>query len=393
MKQIIFTLALCFCALTALQAQESTFTIHGKLDNMTKNNSIALFNMSNGSFTIDTVKVTNGEFVYTGKCRQRESRTMMLLNPEEQKAFNAKGKGKSIVMVGRFDLSLFVHPGADIELTGDANEFPFVRLKDSKNPINEDYIAVKLLGVKQQKEINKLHYTINEARWNENQEAAEEGFKRVKELSNEIDKIQNDWIATHPNSEYAAYLYMTTNMNSSSADELQAQYDKFSPAVQQTEYGKTIAEKIKAQKAIVPGATAPAFTLKDIYTGKDISLSDYKGKYLLIDFWGSWCGPCRASHPHLLEIYKRYKDDKFDILGIAADHKDSVIKEAAEKDGLLWPQICMYEKRNGQDAINKSYNGAAFPTKILINPQGKIEAIYVGDTKEIDAKLKELLGK
>lgn len=393
MKQVLLTLTLCLCAITALQAQNSTFTIHGKLDNMTNKQFLVLFNMSNGSYSIDTLNIENGKFAYTGQCQQRESKTMMLTNPEESKALREKSKGKSTVMIGRFELSLFVHPGANIELSGDANDFPFIHIKDGKNPINEDYSALRLLYAKPQKEINKLHYVYNEARWNDDKAAIETTQKRIGELSEEINKIKDNWIATHPNSEYAAYLYMTTDMNGSSVEEMQAQYDKFSPAVQQSEYGKTIAEKIKAQKTIVVGAKAPVFTLKDIYTGKDISLSDYKGKYLLIDFWGSWCGPCRASHPHLLKLYEQYKGGKFDIIGIAADRKDAIIKEAAEKDGLLWAQINMYEKRDGQEAINKLYNISAFPTKILINPQGVIEAIYIGDTKEIDGKLKELLGK
>ena len=393
MKQVLLTLALCFCAITASQAQNSTFIIHGKLNNMTNKQFLVLFNMSNDSYSIDTLKVENGKFTYTGQCKQRESRTMMLANPEESKALREKSKGKSTAMIGRFELSLFVHPGADIELSGEADDFPFISIKDSKNPINEDYSAVRLLYAEQQKEINKLHYVYNEARWNEDKAAIETAQKRVGELSKEISKIKDNWIETHPNREYAAYLYMTTNMNGSSAEEMQAQYDKFAPAVQNTEYGKAIAEKIKAQKTIVAGAKAPSFTLKNIYTGKDISLSDYKGKYLLIDFWGSWCGPCRASHPHLLKLYDLYKDDKFDIIGIAADRKDETIKEAAEKDGLLWAQINMYEKRDGQQPVNKLYNIAAFPTKILINPKGIIEAIYIGDTKEIDGKLKELLGK
>lgn len=393
MKQITFTLILCFCSLTAMQAQEGTFTIHGKLTNMTDKHLLLLFNMSNDGFKIDTLKVENGAFTYTGKCRNRETRTLMLSDTEKMKESREKGKGKTTAMIGSFELSPFVHPGADIELSGDANDFPLINLKDSKNQINEDYITVKLLCAKQQKEINKLHYTINEARWNDDKETAQTNLKHVSELGEEINKIKKDWIATHPNNEYAAYLYMTTFMNGTLIDELQAQYDKFTPAVQQTEYGKAIADKIKAEKRIIAGATAPDFTMKNIYTGKDVSLADYKGKYLIIDFWGSWCGPCRASHPHLIQLYKQYKGDKFDIIGVAADRKDNVIKEAADKDGLLWPQFNMYEQRNGQEAINKLYNISAFPTKILVNPQGIIEAIYIGDTKEIDAKLKELLGK
>ena len=162
--------------------------------------------------------------------------------------------------------------------------------------------------------------------------------------------------------------------------------------MRQSVYGQALAEKIRGMEAIVPGAEAPAFTMRDVISGKDLSLSHYKGKYVIIDFWGSWCGPCRKSHPHLLQLYSRYKEKGLSIVGIAADHKDEVIRKAASEDGLLWPQLNMYEKRAGQPEINKAYNVSAFPSKFLINPDGKIEAIFVGDTKEIDSLLEKLLG-
>ena len=149
---------------------------------------------------------------------------------------------------------------------------------------------------------------------------------------------------------------------------------------------------IESRERIIPGAVAPNFTLTDVSTGKEISLSDYKGKYVIIDFWGSWCGPCRASHPHLREIYNRYKGEKFDILGIASDRKSEVIRKAASEDNITWPQVSMFEKRAGQQEINKLYAVSAFPTKFLINPQGVIEAIYIGSSDGLDQKLEELLG-
>lgn len=392
MKQLITTLALCLSAFTFLQAQSNYFTIRGNFKNMPDHYTLLLFNTENGEFKTDTLKAHDGVFNYTGQCQQREPRIMMLMGTEEQKQFKEKSKGKSVAMYGSFDLSFFVHPGADIELSGDINDFPFINLKDSKNSINEDYIAVKQLCTKAQKEINHLHYVLNEARWNNDRATMDNNRKRMAELNDEINQIQKEWINNHLDSEYAAYLYSRTGLYQDSTDKLEAQYKKFAPAIQQSEYGKLLADRIKAQKTIVAGAQAPAFTMKDINTGKDVSLADYKGKYLIIDFWGSWCGPCRASHPHLIQLYKQYKGDKFDIIGIAADHKDDVIKEAAEKDGLLWTQVNMYEKRNGQEPINKLYNISAYPTKLLINPKGIIEAIYIGDTKEIDNKLKELLG-
>ena len=205
-----------------------------------------------------------------------------------------------------------------------------------------------------------------------------------------MDSIQRVWLNAHPASEYAAYLYTTTYMNQASVPELEAQYARFAPAVQQSDYGKQIVEKIRLNQSVVKGSQAPAFTLTDVATGKNVSLSDYAGRYLLLDFWGSWCGPCRASHPHLRTLYEKYKADGLAIVGVAADRDKKVILQAAAQDQLPWTQLCMYEQREGQQPIQKLYNVAAFLTKYLIDPQGVIVAIYVGDSHEIDSVLGDI---
>lgn len=392
MKRLLVFLIACLGWWISLSAQETAFTIRGNLKHFTEDQMIILFNTSNGNFVMDTLDVCKGKFVYTGKCSGRERRMMMLIDKAQQKAFKEKGKGKSVAMYGSFDLSFFVHPGADIRLTGDAGDFPLVNLKDSKNPINEDYIALKLMNKKEQQEINRLHYTTNEAVWNGDKETVAMQKKQMDELSKVISERTETWIADHPDREYAAFLYLNSDLTWKSVEKLRTQYNKFTPEVKESEYGKNLISIITARERVVAGAVAPDFTLTDVFTGKEISLSHYKGKYVIIDFWGSWCGPCRASHPHLREIYGRYKREKLDILGIASDRKSEVIRKAATEDSITWPQTSMFEERAGQRAIDKLYAVSAFPTKFLINPQGVIEAIYIGDSDGLDRKLEELLG-
>ena len=392
MKRFLIFSILCFGLGISLRAQDSVFTIRGDFKHFTGDQIVVLFNSANGGFTIDTMDVRNGKFVYSGQCNGRERRMMMLVDKKQQKAFNEKGKGKPVAMYGSFDLSFFVHPGADIRLTGDASDFPLVNLKDDKNPINEDYISLKLSNKKEQQEINRLHYSTNEAVWNGDKETVAANKKRMDELSDIMSGRTETWIAAHPDREYAAFLYLNSGLTWKSVDELRAQYNKFALEVRESEYSKNLLSILESRERIIPGAVAPNFTLTDVSTGKEISLSDYKGKYVIIDFWGSWCGPCRASHPHLREIYNRYKGEKFDILGIASDRKSEVIRKAASEDNITWPQVSMFEKRAGQQEINKLYAVSAFPTKFLINPQGVIEAIYIGSSDGLDQKLEELLG-
>ncbi len=384
-------LTLCMLALgLAGHAQENTFTLHGTLRDAKPQHKLVLFNFANGAFSVDTLALNNGRFHYQGTCNGRERRIMMLFDSQKQAAERKKSTGKSTVMYGSFDLSLFVEPLADIEITASANTYPLADIKDSRNTMNEDYAALRKAYAPQLKELNHLHTTTNEARWAGDTLTTERNEARIQILRNEMDSIQRVWLNAHPANEYAAYLYTTTYMNQATVPELEAQYARFSPAVQQSEYGQQIVEKIRLNQSVVKGSQAPAFTLTDVATGKAVSLSDYAGRYLLLDFWGSWCGPCRASHPHLRTLYEKYKADGLAIVGVAADRDKKVILQAAAQDQLPWTQLCMYEQLEGQQSIQKLYNVTAFPTKFLIDPQGVIVNIYVGDTHEIDSVLGDI---
>jgi len=118
--------------------------------------------------------------------------------------------------------------------------------------------------------------------------------------------------------------------------------------------------------------------------GKPVDFNALKGHYVLLDFWGSWCRPCRASHPHLKELYAKYKDKGFEIVGIATEHaktKEECIKlwtNAVSEDGLTWLQVLNNENAAKFDAV-KEYNVTAFPTKILLDKDGNVIGRYVGN--------------
>ena len=146
--------------------------------------------------------------------------------------------------------------------------------------------------------------------------------------------------------------------------------------------------------------TAFAANKKDL-DGKTIDFNALKGKYVLLDFWGSWCKPCRASHPHLKELYGKYKDKGFEIVGVAEEHSASAEAsrqawtKAIEQDSLPWIQVLNNENIKGFNAV-ASYDITAFPTKILLDKDGNIIGRYVGNgpgSAALTNKLEELLGK
>ena len=135
------------------------------------------------------------------------------------------------------------------------------------------------------------------------------------------------------------------------------------------------------------GSIAPDFTLNDV-NGKPISLSKLKGKYVLVDFWASWCGPCRSERPYLVAAQDQFKDKNFTILGVSLDDNKNDWLEAIKEDKFDWLQV---SDLKGMDSpVGDLYGFSAIPYNVLIDPQGKIIATELrGDN--LEQKLGEIL--
>ncbi|HEY4334561.1 MAG TPA: TlpA disulfide reductase family protein, partial [Puia sp.] len=158
-------------------------------------------------------------------------------------------------------------------------------------------------------------------------------------------------------------------------DEMDKLYTALSAKAKATPSGDAVADDIglgRAEDNAEAGKVAAEFVKKD-RDGRSVKLSDYKGKYVLLDFWGSWCGACRASHPHLKEVNAKYAPKGLVIIGISEERTSDKAAwlKAIKEDGLPWTQI-MNDEGKAQSDVVKLYGVQAFPTKILIGPDGKI---------------------
>jgi len=203
------------------------------------------------------------------------------------------------------------------------------------------------------------------------------------------------FIHAHPESIISVY-YLYTLSNSISFEELKAAYTALGPIHKDGVYGKMLGEKVRAMEATSTGKQAIAIDKTDL-AGNPVNLASLKGKYVLLDFWGSWCGPCRASHPHLKSLYSKYKASGFEIVGIAQEQKPSLEecriawKKAIKEDDINWVQVLNNDGIEKSDAV-KAYGVGAFPTKLLLDKEGKVVARYIGDTQEIDVALSKVFG-
>lgn len=172
-------------------------------------------------------------------------------------------------------------------------------------------------------------------------------------------------------------------------------YNLLSDVYKETKAGKELSSFINKKRETSVGAMARGFTTQDI-NGNSINLSDFKNRYVLIDFWGSWCVPCREGMPHLKKIYDKYKNKGLSILAVAHEREpfDKAWKEAISKDGTSMFLHVRAELKNDvtYKSISEKYFVTLFPTKFLIDPSGKIIGKYLGtdDDSKLDQKLEEI---
>ena len=177
-------------------------------------------------------------------------------------------------------------------------------------------------------------------------------------------------------------LFQLSDMKYSEAKSI---FDQFNPEHLKIGLGVRLSKNIDDMKKGIPGALAGGFDTVDI-NGKPIKLSDFKGKYLLIDFWASWCVPCRKGNPHLIKLYKKYHAKGFEILGVSDDDRNhDAWRNAVKKDKIgIWNHVLRgleykegtYEQINIHKDISEGYNISTLPTKILVGPDGVIAVSY-----------------
>ncbi|RDV15468.1 AhpC/TSA family protein [Pontibacter diazotrophicus] len=159
-----------------------------------------------------------------------------------------------------------------------------------------------------------------------------------------------------------------------------------SPELQEHSIAKATRKKAELEASVSAGKPAPVFTVQDM-KGNRVSLSDYKGQYVLLDFWGSWCGPCIKLIPETKAAYEKYKGKKVQFMGIAYDEEKDRAKLSGmiEKHGMAWPQIFQDMSEGVQSGVVGKYLVTSFPSVILINPKGSIVYRGIGQDGLVEA--------
>jgi thiol-disulfide isomerase/thioredoxin len=338
----------------------------------------------------DTPRSANGDHIdFAGHV---DEPVIAFFNTEDPSSRYSLVKGGIYMPGPRLEM---VISNSNLRIEGRSDELYLARVKGDR--FNEEFNLLK----KQENPLIRQQWTLRKQLMLQGKSgdttARNTLVAQIKTIGEKISGIRRQYIEDHPGSFISVYLLsqMTEDYR---PDEYASVFAGLKDDWKSTFWGKYVEAKIKSKTAIVIGKPAIDFTKKDM-NGNPFTLSSLRGKYVLLDFWGSWCGPCRASHPHLKALYAQYRDKGLEIVGVADEKTADLAKaeqswlEAIKADGIGWLQVLNNYDRAGMD-LGRVYGISGYPTKILLDKEGNILYMQVGDGSEaLDAEMKKVFGE
>ena len=364
MKKGIYSVAIAAAMMLTAGSANAQVKISGKFDSY-KGNKIVVASRTANGMKQDTIAVNNGAFEYTD-ANKKEMANYYLINPGERGAY----------------MQIFAMPNQPVKLTGNMENYHIggSPLYDKVNAICDqlDPIEVKRSAV-----MEEYRSQIEKMKTDAQKDSLVKVCQGKLDVANkELKDFVLSYIKAHGNEEATCYLIPM-------CEDVNAAINMLTPEVQTSAFAAYYkpakmqadmqAKQREMEKKTAVGTMAPDFTLKDL-NGKDFKLSSLRGKYVLLDFWGSWCGWCIKALPNMKECYnKNSKNGKFEIVSIDCNDTEAKWKAAVKQHGMTWTQV----KNENKDDIPTLYGVGGFPTFILIAPDGKIAKRYVGSDPDM----------
>jgi peroxiredoxin len=379
MKRLfLFLLALMPAAAFAQDPQ--VFTLKAKIGNLNAPARAYLAYQLGANKFVDSAVVTNGSFTFTGR----------LLNPTNASLLlDHTGAGLTRVDSTADVLNLYLEKG-EITLTS-PDSVKKAQITGSK--INDDS---KRLVAQLKPIMDKAQKLAQEKKSASLMQQNSADFQnsiqqRYRQLQTEQEAAIKIFILSNPNSYLSLIALYQVGGPQPDPAELDSLFNSLSPEIKNTESAKVFKKSLDELRTTGIGATAPDFTQNDV-NGVPVKLSAFRGKYVLLDFWASWCGPCREENPNVVKVYNKFKDKNFTILSVSLDKADARNNwlAAIRNDGLTWTQVS--DLKFWDNAAAQLYYITSIPSNFLIDPNGKIVARDLRGA-DLDAKLAEIFGK
>lgn len=334
---------------------------------------------------IDTVFAKNGRFKYTFP-----NDGMYILDFSFPQFFVHNRPSGGLYRPKSSRLNVFAEQSNTIHLKGEANSTGLRNVKVSGSKINRDFSYIQSEMLEIYANDVKEEMALEQAMEDGNKEAEDIGWENRRKRLKARNELYIDYIKTNPDNPLSAFLVFSLPFDSLNiCDQLgeNARNSVFRGALDNliSEY-QNYASAMIAKEEVIEGKKAPDFILENI-EGKPFALTSLRGKYVIIDFWGSWCGPCIVGIPKMKNAYDKYKN-KLEIVGVACREKSvDDWKKAVKQHELPW--INVYNDKSS--SVNVKYGIEAFPTKIVIDPEGTILIRETGEGDGFYTKLESVL--
>jgi peroxiredoxin len=296
------------------------------------------------------------------------------------------GSGKERSYSRRDNYSLFIEPG---KLTAVAND-SLGNTEVAGSATHKDYLALKAKEAVYQDVLEGLYKDYGAALKSKDSVGEQVAEGKIDSVENLVkENVYKVFVKANPTSPVALYALGQYTGYSIDPDKAQPLYDELAPSVKGLPAGISFEERIGVARHLQLGQPAPIFTQTDTLNNV-VSLESFKGKYVLIDFWASWCGPCRMENPNVVKAFNQYKDRGFTVLGVSLDRPGQKEKwlKAIHDDGLAWTQVS--DLKFWDNEVAQLYDIKAIPQNFLLDKDGKIVARDIRG-QELQTKLQELL--
>jgi len=355
-------LAVLLFPVAAMAQDEKPFRLEGKLDNLTQQaDRVLLYYPYREQNYMDSVAVKGGKYQFDG----------LISGPVRADMYVRYKNGDGKTDMSTDVLTVFLEPG-NINVVSNGT---FANATVTGSQANDEFKKIQQAATPYQNQIAPLmdqYKTYSQAK---NKAGQVQVAKQINGIKQKMTAdIYGNYAKQNPNSPIALFaLQQYEGVNIKHPDDAAQLFAALPSDVQSSRDGQKFQQLIRMAKMAPVGGVAPDFVQNDTL-GNPVALSSFRGNYVLVDFWASWCGPCRAENPGLVELYNKYHSKGFNVLGVSLDkpgEKDNWL-EAIATDKLPWQNVSDLQFWN--NAVGRKYGIVSVPQNFLVDPSGKIVA-------------------